>query len=141
MSMRQYVIHICYQTKDNQKVPIRERGLIDQSIHEIDLVAHSIQDAKAAFSLWQFNTHRENIINGGRPKFKIVAAAKLAEVVATESRKKWLRLHPEQVRSQIYVCPHCQNIGQIPAVGCDYRYCPRCGKEVIQNEKIKDEAN
>lgn len=139
--MRQYVIHICYQTKDNQKAPIHELGLIDHSIHEIDIVAHSIQDAKAAFSLWQLRTHRENIINGGKPKFKIVAAAKLAEVIATESRKKWLRLHPEQVKSLIYVCPHCQDICQASSTDCTSTYCPRCGTEVIHNGKIKDEAN
>ena len=141
MSRKQYVIHICYQTRDKQKVPIHERSLIDHSIHEMDLVAHSIQDAKAAFSLWQLNTHPENIINGGKPRFKIVAAAKLGEVVATQSRKEWLRLHPELVESQIRVCPHCQDFCQAPSTDCTRGYCPRCGKEVIHNGKIKDEAN
>ncbi len=141
MSMRQYVIHICYQTRDKQKMPIRERGLIDKSIHEMNLVAHSIQDAKAAFSLWQFKMHPENIINGDKPKFKIIAAAKLGEVIATESRKEWLRLHPEQVDRQIYVCPHCQDICQTLSIDCNHRYCLGCGKEVLYDGKIKDEAN
>lgn len=125
--IKQYVIHICF----------REKGKSDAQIYETDIVAHSIQDAKAAFGLWQLRTNPKFTNVDSPVRYTIVAAKKLGEVTASEKKKEWLRLHPDRVKSQIYVCPHCQETCQAPSIGCNYKYCPRCGREVIHDGPIK----
>ena len=116
-AMKQFIINICY----------REKGKPSSDIREMQLVAHSIQDAKSAFALWQFETQTKF-------KYVIVSATKLSEVIDTEEKKAWLRREPNRAKSQIYVCPWCQDTCYAPSGGCNYRFCPRCGKEVIKEQ-------
>lgn len=116
--MKQFVISVVYRLKGDKNAPL----------HEMQLVAHSIQDAKSAFALWQFKTQTKF-------RYTIVSATKLSEVIDTEEKKSWLRREPDRVKSQIYVCPYCQETCYCHSNGCDYRFCPRCGKEVISIDK------
>lgn len=116
--MKQFIVNICY----------REKGNPSADIHEMRLVAHSIQDAKSAFALWQFRTMTKF-------KYVVVSATKLSEIIDVEEKKAWLRREPERAKSQIYVCPWCQDSCYAPSGGCNYRFCPRCGKEVLEHKE------
>lgn len=117
--MKQFLINVCY----------REQGNSSAKIQEMCIVAHSIQDAKSAFALWQRQT--QNWTNAKPPLYKMISATKLGEIKESEEKKAWLRLNPDRAKSQIYVCPYCQETCYAPSQGCNYQYCPRCGTEVI----------
>lgn len=111
-------------------VAFRLKGCTSAPIQEMQLVAHSLQDVKSAFALWQLRTQN---LNASHPEFRyvMVNAVKLKEIEDTQERKEWLRLNPSRVKSQIYVCPYCQETCYSHSRGCDYKFCPRCGRGVL----------
>lgn len=116
---KQFIINVAYRLRSCKTAPVQE----------MQLVAHSIQDAKSAFMLWQQEQQGWN--NSKPPLYTFIAGTKLKEVVDTAEKKEWLRLNPSRVKSQVYVCPHCQKTCYSHSHGCDYRFCPRCGRRVL----------
>lgn len=116
---RQFVIKVAYRLRNDKTAPIQE----------MQLVAHSIQDAKSAFMLWQRQQQAWN--NSKPPIYVFISGTKLKEVIATEEQKSWMRLNPKRLKSQIYVCPFCKETCYCQSDGCNYTFCPRCGQRVL----------
>lgn len=123
---RQFVINVAYRLRNDKTAPIQE----------MQLVAHSIQDAKSAFKLWQRQQQGRN--NAKPLMYVFISGTKLKEVTATEEQKSWMRgqkswmrLDPKRLKSQIYVCPFCKETCYCQSDGCNYTFCPRCGRKVL----------
>jgi hypothetical protein len=68
----------------------------------MQLVAHSIQDAKSAFMLWQQEQQGWN--NSKPPLYTFVAGTKLEEVIDTDEKKQWLRLNTSRGGQESDLC-------------------------------------
>lgn len=112
--MKQYKIRLYY----------REKGNPEAEVKQLDLVSHSIRSAKQAFAIWHWKTWQQI-------DYTILKGEKLEEIKEERPMKVWVRLDQNRQKSQIYVCPLCQQNCYASSQGCDYQFCPRCGREVL----------
>lgn len=64
--------------------------------------------------------------------FHVIEVLRVPEsTLEIRTRNCWIKEAPSRPKCQTYVCPYCAERCYATSLGCNYRYCPHCGKEVI----------
>ena len=95
-----------------------------------------IEDTTKKAALQKFY---QTITNGSfnRVMYRVIEIVHLVEPVKYRpAHNYWKKEFPSRPKCQTYVCPYCSERCYATSYGCDYTYCPHCGREVIMHETI-----
>lgn len=73
----------------------------------------------------------------GRLVFRIIEVLRLTEPARYQpAHNYWKPEEPRRLKCQKYICPFCSERCYATSYGCNYRFCPNCGREVIVYETV-----
>jgi hypothetical protein len=119
--MRSYRFLIIYRRENDPEA----------GVWKATLVATSKKEAISKF----YSTVTNGSFN--RISFRVIEVIRLVEPVRYRpAHNYWKPEEPRRPKCQKYVCPFCSERCYATSYGCNYRFCPNCGREVIVYETV-----